>query len=163
MKRLCEDLMIPNDNSFDGQFYGSKCLTASTYLYHSHRDKQEDIRIFYNQIKSTDDLPEISQNHDEVVSKQSHRHSKAPRKRPSILKSHTLEFESSDLDWFEDKPCAPLKNEENALKNLANSQQAPHTINNTCQNPDVPMDVDGYFSDFTNDTDNDIEEEFDFD
>ena len=162
MKRLCEDLMIPNDNSFDGQFYGSKCLTASTYLYQSHRDKQEDIRIFYNQIKSTDQLPEISQNHDEVVSKQSHRHPNAPRKLSSILKSETLEFESSDLDWFQHKPCVPLKNEENALKNLANSQQAPHTINNTCQNPDVP-DIDGYFSDFTNDTDNDIEEEFDFD
>ena len=162
MKRLCEDLMIPNDNSFDGQFYGSKFLTASTYSYQSHRDKQEDIRIFYNQIKSTDDLPEISLNHDEVVSKQSHRHPNAPRKLSSILKSETLEFESSDLDWFQHKPCVPLKNEENALKNLANSQQAPHTINNTCQNPDVP-DIDGYFSDFTNDTDNDIEEEFDFD
>ena len=162
MKRLCEDLMIPNDNSFDGQFYGSKFLTASTYSYQSHRDKQEDIRIFYNQIKSTDDLPEISLNHDEVVSNQSHRHPNAPRKLSSILKSETLEFESSDLDWFQHKPCVPLKNEENALKNLANSQQAPHTINNTCQNPDVP-DIDGYFSDFTNDTDNDIEEEFDFD
>ena len=162
MKRLCEDLMIPNDNSFDGQFYGSKFLTASTYSYQSHRDKQEDIRTFYNQIKSTDDLPEISLNHDEVVSNQSHRHPNAPRKLSSILKSETLEFESSDLDWFQHKPCVPLKNEENALKNLANSQQAPHTINNTCQNPDVP-DIDGYFSDFTNDTDNDIEEEFDFD
>jgi hypothetical protein len=71
-------------------------------------------------------------------------------------------LESPELDWFEDKPSAPLKNEENALKNLANSQQAAQTINNTCQKSDVP-DLDGYFSDFTNDTDNDIEEEFDFD
>jgi hypothetical protein len=163
MKRLCEDLMIPNDNSFDGQFYGSKCIAGSSYSYKSRRDKQEDIRIFYNEIKSTDNFLEIGINQNEVVlSTKIHRYDSIPAKRPSILKSQTSELECPELDCFENKPYAPLKNEENALKNLANSQQAAQTINSTNQKPDVP-DVDGYFSDFTNDTDNDIEEEFDFD
>jgi hypothetical protein len=164
MKRLCEDLMIPNDNGFDGQFYGTKCTVGSTttYSYQTRRDKQEDIRIFYNEIKTTDNLPEVAINQNEVVPEKNHRYENVAAKRPSILKSQTSKLESPELDWFEDKPSAPLKNEENALKNLANSQQAAQTINNTCQKPDIP-DLDGYFSDFTNDTDNDIEEEFDFD
>lgn len=34
MKKLCEDLMIPNDNSFNDQFYGStKCKAVSTYSH----------------------------------------------------------------------------------------------------------------------------------
>lgn len=71
------------------------------------------------------------------ISKKYHSYNTLPEKRSFVQKTQSLGEECPTFECFDDKPCA-------------------------AQKKDIP-DVDGYFSDFTNDTDNDIEEEFDFD
>lgn len=160
MKRLCEDLMIPNDKSFDDQFYGSRCKAVSTYSHQTWRDNKEGTGIFYNETNPMNNYPKRGINQIEMISKKYQGYTNILATSSSALKTQNLE--SPETDRFEDKPSVPLRKDDHPVKKLANPQHDVPFATNARQEKEIP-DVDGYFSDFTNDTDNDIEEEFDFD
>ncbi|KAI9564498.1 hypothetical protein GHT06_008237 [Daphnia sinensis] len=115
--------------------------------------------MFYNEIKATDNYLKSGVEQNEISKEY---HDSLPEKRSSVPKTQNLGRVSPTFEGFDEKTSAALKSENHTMKHLGNSQHAVPITMNTCQKKDIP-DVDGYFSDFTNDTDNDIEEEFDFD
>lgn len=165
MKRLCEDLMIPSDNGLDEQYYGSRYTTGSNYSYKS-RQKEEN-RNHLKEFQTLDHFPNSSNDTDQNdrPSKKNHRYEQSG-KPLSYNKPNNLELEGKELGLLEEKKSNALKNEDmtKVEKNQRPSQLRvlSSTSNQKTDVVNVP-EVEGYFSDFTNDTDNDIEEEFDFD
>lgn len=156
MKRLCDDLMIPTDNSLDDDNYGSRYITGLTYSY--RRDQREDFKNILKEIEPSDNFPD---DHNDGPSQKNHRYEMA--RHSSLSKSNNLDLNDAEHDWLEDKQCDYLNSDHNNVKKCTNSQHTPKIITAEKSDAGKVPDIEGYFSDFTNDTENDIEEEFDFD
>lgn len=155
MKRLCEDLLIPIDDSFDDQFYGSKYSS-------SFHQKRKDYRCALKEIEPPP--PPINRMVDECCQWPS----------DDLLDDEPEHFSNKNQDQTSRRGSSqkqsPLlsdktPNRENVAGSIVHStdpQPGPSTVSGKLEIDigKVP-DVDGYFSDF--DTENDIEEEFDFD
>lgn len=164
MKRLCEDLMLPTENgSLDEQYYGSRYTAGSNYSYRSRH--KEDYRNLLKEIQPLDHFPNSSNviDQNDRSCQKNHRYEQSS-KSSSFNKPNNLELEVKELGLLEDKPPSAPKSDDvtKREKNQHSSQfRMPLTIQKTETVKDPEFE--GYFSDFTNDTDNDIEEEFDFD
>ena len=155
MKRLCDDLLIPTDDSFDDQFYGSK---YSSSFYQKRKDYRSPIKeiepppppINRRMVDEccqwpSDDLLDDEPDH------LSNNNQDQTSRRGSSQKQSPLHSDRTP-------------NRENIVESAhaTDPQPGPSTVSGKLEIDvgKVP-DVDGYFSDF--DTENDIEEEFDFD
>ena len=145
------------DNSFDDKNYGSRYTTGLTFSY--RRDQREDFRDILKEIEPSDNF---FNNRNDGPSQRNNYYEMTKHASP---KADKLELEDAK-DWLEDKQL-DLQNDDN-VNNFTHSQHAASIISGKkrekSSGKEVPVDIaEGYFSDFTNDTENDIEEEFDFD
>lgn len=155
--------MIPSDNGLDGQYYGSRYTAGSNYSYRSRH--KEDYRNHLKEIQPVDHFPNSSNEPDQNDRpSQRNRLYEQPSKPTSFNKPNNLELEEKELALLEEKKSNTLKSDDltKIEKNQRSSQFKETSSNQKTEGVNVP-EFEGYFSDFTNDTDNDIEEEFDFD
>ena len=146
--------MIPSDNSFDDQNYGSRYTTS--FSYQSRRDQREDFRNILKEIEPSDNS---HNNHNDVPSQRNNRYELT--KHSSLPKANNFDLDDVEHDWLQDEHY-DLKNDNHVTK-CTSSQHVPIISGKKTDTEKVQVDMEGYFSDFTNDTENDIEEEFDFD
>lgn len=159
MKRLCDDLLIPTDDSFDDQFYGSKYGTP-------FNQKRRDYRI--KEIEPPP--PPINRMVDECCQWPS----EDLLDEPEHYKSNDIPVEQNSRRGSTQKPSPLLisdtepNNQEHVEGSLANAIEPAQPGPSTSVKLEIDIgkvpDVDGYFSDFDTENDiEDIEEEFDFD
>lgn len=162
MKRLYEDLLIPSDNGLDDQYYGSKFSAGPNQPYRTrHKD---DFKNILKEIQPLEHFPMSSAiNQNDRPLQKNHRYETL--KHPVFSKPNNLELEGREIGCLEDKTQNSLKSDDKTILETFKPQSQvtiPLPNQKTVDVTNIP-EVEGYFSDFTNDTDNDIEEEFDFD
>lgn len=160
MERLCDDLLIPSDDSFDDHYYGSRTSGAQVFQNRNHGEFLrsydyrlrgiEPSRMANNYCSSSVDF-----NSEEAVFRPTSNRRESQTDPSSILKRTGFNFNSDGRI---------VRDEANVIKSVGfemgmSSLQDPE--NDAGGVPD--NNNDGYCSDFTNDTENDIEEELDCD
>ena len=155
--------MIPTDNSCDDQYYGSRYSSSSSNSYQDRLEYKEDYRSFYKELKPLDNfyLPTLGVEDNADPSQKSLHFETA--KSSSLSQVNDFKVVTKELDWY-DEDCRDSPKWDDALKQQMNTGCAVATEDKFFKAAQVKIaDAEGYFSDFTNDTENDIEEEFDFD
>lgn len=149
MRRLCDDLQIPMDSTYDDRYYGSRIPRSSQPgdCYHSSLREIEPpaCPVLSEYCSGRSQMPELS--------KTKSRSSTSSPKSPIQL----------EPERFQEPPDSDDEKDRRVSGQMDKPQQGTSSVKVEINIGKVPAEMDGYYSDFTNDTDNDIEEEFDFD
>ena len=152
MKRLCDDLQIPMDQAYDNRYYGSRLPVSY------QRDQSQSSDYYRGSIRAEIEQPANNRVLDEYCSA-------GPRESESNMTKNRSSTSSNSLR-------SPVQLEPERFQEPEGGGEDADDVHQQDQGGSLSKmkaengkgaEVDGYYSDFTNDTDNDIEEEFDFD
>ena len=153
MKRLCDDLLIPTDESYDNRYYGS--FRQAVEYYPSDQNILKEIQPA---ARSSNEREFSSPQH-RTIRKEMDDMNPRNQRQFSMKSPEPLELmRPVDVGYQTEREDDASVHQDVLSHHLpTSSNKVEIDLGN------IPAEVDGYCSDFTNDTDNDIEEEFDFD
>ena len=153
--------MIPLDSSFDDQYYGSRYSSMARQQVQPHKIARND----YKEMNESDHFQSSSIQIAQYGGRRTSSLGSTKSSSPTLPKSNNcFEFEGTDEHHLL-RPKSVDFTRKNDQKQVQFDPDCQFEPNKNQQKTELSKTAEGegYFSDFTNDTENDIEEEFDFD